>query len=201
MTDLLAARSQMAMSLAFHILFAVVGMAMPLLMVIAEGMYLRTGDRSWLELAKRWSKGTAVMCADGAVSGTVLSFELGLLWPHFMERAGPLVGLSFSMEGFAFFFEAIFLGVYLYGWNRVPPKLHLLSGVGVLISGVSSAVFVISANAWMNTPTGFRLVVGAFVDIGPLAAMFNPAGPRRPCTWCSLRLPLWGSPWRACMRS
>lgn len=177
MTDLLAARSQMAMSLAFHILFAVVGMAMPLLMVIAEGMYLRTGDRSWLELAKRWSKGTAVMFAVGAVSGTVLSFELGLLWPYFMERAGPLVGLSFSMEGFAFFFEAIFLGVYLYGWKRVPPKLHLLSGVGVLISGVSSAVFVISANAWMNTPTGFRLVDGAFVDIDPLAAMFNPAFP------------------------
>ena len=177
MTDLFAARSQMAMSLAFHIVFAVVGMAMPLLMVIAEGMYLRTKDDSWLELAKRWSKGTAVMFAVGAVSGTVLSFELGLLWPDFMERAGPLVGMPFSMEGFAFFLEAIFLGVYLYGWKKVPPKLHLAAGVGVLLSGVSSAVFVVAANAWMNTPTGFTLKAGALIDIDPWAAMFNPAFP------------------------
>lgn len=177
MTDLFAARSQMAMSLAFHIVFAVVGMAMPLLMVLAESMYLRTGDESWLELAKRWSKGTAVMFAVGAVSGTVLSFELGLLWPDFMDRAGPLVGLPFSMEGFAFFLEAIFLGVYLYGWKKVPPKLHLAAGIGVLISGVSSAVFVVSANAWMNTPAGFTLESGALIDIDPWAAMFNPAFP------------------------
>ena len=177
MTDLFAARSQMAMSLAFHIVFAVVGMAMPLLMVLAEGMYLRTRDASWLELARRWSKGTAVMFAVGAVSGTVLSFELGLLWPNFMEHAGPLVGLPFSMEGFAFFLEAIFLGVYLYGWERVPPKLHLAAGVGVLCSGVSSAVFVVSANSWMNTPAGFVLKDGALVDVQPWAAMFNPAFP------------------------
>ncbi len=177
MDDLFAARSQMAMSLAFHIVFAVVGMAMPMLMVLAEAMYLRTKDDSWLELAKRWSKGTAVMFAVGAVSGTVLSFELGLLWPDFMERAGPLVGLPFSMEGFAFFLEAIFLGVYLYGWKKVPPKLHLAAGIGVLLSGVSSAVFVVSANGWMNTPVGFTLEHGTLVDIRPWEAMFNPAFP------------------------
>jgi len=175
MTDLLAARSQMAMSLAFHIIFAVVGMAMPLLMVIAEGMWLKTRDAGWLTLAKRWSKGTAVMFAVGAVSGTVLSFELGLLWPTFMEHAGPLVGMPFSLEGFAFFLEAIFLGVYLYGWDKVPERLHFAAGVGVMICGLLSAIFVVAANAWMNTPTGFRFVDGAFVDIDPMAAFLSPA--------------------------
>ncbi|MCB9746518.1 MAG: cytochrome ubiquinol oxidase subunit I [Alphaproteobacteria bacterium] len=164
MTDLLAARSQMAMSLAFHILFAVVGMAMPLLMVLAEGMYLRTRDPGWLTLAKRWSKGTAVLFAVGAVSGTVLSFELGLLWPSFMAQAGPFIGMPFSLEGFAFFLEAIFLGVYLYGWQRVPERVHLAAGVGVLLSGVSSAIFVVAANAWMNAP-------GDFTPPGPLHPM------------------------------
>lgn len=177
MTDLFAARSQMAMSLGFHIVFAVVGMAMPLLMVIAEALALRTGDKAWLDLAKRWSKGTAITFAVGAVSGTVLSFELGLLWPGFMAYAGPIIGMPFSLEGFAFFLEAIFLGVYLYGWKRVPPLAHWLAGVGVLVSGTLSGVFVVCANAWMNTPTGFRLVDGVPVDIDPIAAMLNPAAP------------------------
>ncbi len=177
MSDLLFARSQMAMSLAFHILFAVAGMSMPLLMVLAETRWLRTGDPGWKDLAQRWAKGTAVLFAVGAVSGTVLSFELGLLWPGFMEWAGGLIGMPFSLEGFAFFLEAIFLGIYLYGWDRVPPRLHLASGIGVMISGVTSAVFVVSANAWMNTPAGFRLVAGEVVDVDPWAAMFNPAFP------------------------
>ncbi|MEW5854892.1 MAG: cytochrome ubiquinol oxidase subunit I [Myxococcota bacterium] len=177
MSDLLAARSQMAVSLAFHIIFAVVGMAMPLLMVVAEGRYLRTGDKRYLVLAKRWAKGTGIMFAVGAVSGTVLSFELGLLWPQFMELAGPAVGMPFSMEGFAFFMEAIFLGIFLYGWDRVSPRVHWLSGVMVLLSGVTSGVFVVSANAWMNTPTGFTLRDGKIVDVVPWAAMFNPAFP------------------------
>ena len=119
MSDLLAARSQMAMSLAFHIIFAVVGIGMPVLMVVAEQRYRSTGDRICLELAKRWARGTAILFAVGAVSGTVLSFELGLPWPGFMEFAGPLIGMPFSLEGFAFFTEAIFLGVYLYGWDRI----------------------------------------------------------------------------------
>lgn len=178
MTDLFAARSQMAMSLAFHILFAVAGMAMPLLMAIAEGMWLRTGDPLYKELAKRWSKGTAILFAVGAVSGTVLSFELGLLWPGFMEFAGPIIGMPFSMEGFAFFLEAIFLGVYLYGWDRISPRLHWWSGIGVVVSGVASGVFVVCANAWMNHPTGFTLdETGAVIDIDPFAAMFNAAVP------------------------
>src|SRR6266480_2438524 len=121
MNDLFAARSQMAMSLAFHIVFAAIGVAMPLLMVIAECKWLRTGDTAYLELAKRWAKGTAILFAVGAVSGTVLSFELGLLWPGFMRYAGAIIGMPFSLEGFAFFTEAIFLGVYLYGWERISP--------------------------------------------------------------------------------
>lgn len=174
MTDLLAARSQMAMSLAFHIVFAAVGIAMPLLMVLAERRWRRTGDALYLDLAKRWSKGTAIMFAVGAVSGTVLSFELGLLWPEFMEHAGPVIGMPFSMEGFAFFLEAIFLGLYLYGWQRLRPGAHLAAGVGVLIAGTASGVFVVAANGWMNQPTGFTLVDGRFTDIDPVAAMLNP---------------------------
>src|ERR687883_274490 len=158
MSDLLAARSQMAMSLAFHIIFAVVGIGMPALMVIAERRWQKTGDAVSLELAKRWAKGTAILFAVGAVSGTVLSFELGLLWPRFMKEAGAIIGMPFSLEGFAFFTEAIFLGIYLYGWNRVSRRAHLMAGILVAVSGVASAFFVVLANAWMNSPTGFRLV-------------------------------------------
>ena len=175
MSDLLAARSQMAMSLAFHILFAVVGIAMPVLMVIAERKWQKTGDPLCLELAKRWAKGTAILFAVGAVSGTVLSFELGLLWPGFMEYAGAIIGMPFSLEGFAFFTEAIFLGIYLYGWNRISPRAHLWSGILVAVSGALSGVFVVIANAWMNSPTGFDLVDGRPVNIDPIAAMMNPA--------------------------
>jgi cytochrome d ubiquinol oxidase subunit I len=175
MSDLLAARSQMAVSLAFHIIFAVIGIAMPLLMVVAERRWQKTRDPVYLDLAKRWSRGTAILFAVGAVSGTVLSFELGLLWPGFMEMAGPIIGMPFSLEGFAFFTEAIFLGIYLYGWEKVSPRAHLLAGVMVAVSGAASGVFVVIANAWMNTPTGFTLVNGAFTDIDPIAAMLNPA--------------------------
>jgi cytochrome d ubiquinol oxidase subunit I len=175
MSDLLAARSQMAMSLAFHIVFAVVGIGMPLLMVIAERRWLKSGDPIYLELAKRWSKGTAILFAVGAVSGTVLSFELGLLWPRFMEFAGPIIGMPFSLEGFAFFTEAIFLGIYLYGWERISPRSHLWAGVAVAISGIASGIFVVAANAWMNSPAGFDLVDGHAVNVDPIEAMLNPA--------------------------
>ncbi|MGB0386027.1 MAG: cytochrome ubiquinol oxidase subunit I [Ardenticatenaceae bacterium] len=175
MSDLLAARSQMAMSLAFHIIFAAVGIGMPLLMVIAEGLWLRTRDEVYLTLAKRWAKGTAIMFAVGAVSGTVLSFELGLLWPGFMAYAGPIVGMPFSLEGFAFFLEAIFLGIYLYGWERVNPVMHWFAGLMVMLSGTLSGIFVVTANAWMNSPTGFEIVDGKPVNIDPIAAMLNPA--------------------------
>src|ERR1700716_574471 len=145
MNGLFAARSQMAMSLAFHIVFAAIGIAMPLLMIIAEWRWLRTKDEVYLALAKRWAKGTAVLFAVGAVSGTVLSFELGLLWPKFMSWAGAIIGMPFSLEGFPFFAEAIFLGVYLYGWHRVPPKAHLAAGVLVAVSGAASGMFVVFA--------------------------------------------------------
>src|SRR5215470_4703515 len=175
MSDLLAARSQMAMSLAFHIIFAVAGVATPLMMCIAEWRWLRTRDETYLTLAKRWAKGTAILFAVGAVSGTVLSFELGLLWPEFMRWAGAIIGMPFSLEGFAFFTEAIFLGIYMYGWNRVSPRAHLAAGVVVAVSGAVSGIFVVIANAWMNTPTGFDLVNGRLVNIDPIAAMLNPA--------------------------
>ncbi len=175
MDDFLFARSQMAMSLAFHIIFAVMGIGMPLLMAISEGLYLKTRNSVYLELSKRWARGTAILFAVGAVSGTVLSFELGLLWPGFMEAAGSIIGMPFSLEGFAFFTEAIFLGIYLYGWDRISPRAHFLSGIMVAISGAFSAIFVVTANAWMNTPAGFRYVDGQFLDIDPIAAMLNPA--------------------------
>jgi cytochrome d ubiquinol oxidase subunit I len=174
MSDLLAARSQMAVSLAFHIIFAVVGIGMPVLMVIAERRWQKTGDPIYLDLAKRWAKGTAILFAVGAVSGTVLSFELGLLWPAFMEFAGPIIGMPFSLEGFAFFTEAIFLGIYLYGWDRISPLAHLWAGIAVAVSGAASGVFVVIANAWMNAPTGFGVVNGAIVDVDPIAGMLNP---------------------------
>ena len=177
MSDLFAARSQMAVSLAFHIIFAVVGIGMPALMVMAEWRWQRTGDPVLLELAKRWAKGTAILFAVGAVSGTVLSFELGLLWPTFMAQAGAVIGMPFSLEGFAFFTEAIFLGIYLYGWKRIAPRAHLLAGVVVAVSGALSGAFVVCANAWMNAPTGFRVVNGQVTDVDPIAAMFNAAAP------------------------
>ena len=176
MSDLLAARSQMAMSLAFHIIFAVVGIGMPVLMVIAERRWLKTGDRIYLDLAKRWAKGTAILFAVGAVSGTVLSFELGLLWPGFMEFAGPIIGMPFSLEGFAFFTEAIFLGIYLYGWDRISPRAHIWAGILVAVSGAASGIFVVIANAWMNTPTGFDLVDGRVTNVDPIAGDAEPGG-------------------------
>ncbi len=176
MTDLLAARIQMAVSLGFHIIFAVIGIALPLMMVIAEAAWLRTKAPVFRILAKNWARGAAILFAVGAVSGTVLSFELGLLWPRFMEVAGPVVGLGFGLEGFAFFTEAIFLGIYIYGWDRVPPVAHWLSGVVVAASGALSGVLVVMVNAWMNAPAGFRLGEdGKPTDIDPFAALLNRA--------------------------
>src|ERR1700758_1283535 len=152
MDNLAAARSQMGLSLAFHIIFAVIGVALPLMMTIAEWRFRATGDAAYLLLAKRWARGTAILFAVGAVSGTVLSFELGLLWPGFMRFAGSMIGMPFSLEGFAFFTEAIFLGVYLYGWDRISPRAHLGAGVAVAASGAASGIFVVLANAGRNAP-------------------------------------------------
>lgn len=175
MSDLFAARSQMALSLAFHIVFAVIGIGMPVLMALAERQWQRTRDPAYLDLAQRWARGTAILFAVGAGSGTVLSFELGLLWPRFMAFAGSVIGMPFSLEGFAFFTEAIFLGIYLYGRDRISPRAHLASAVIVAVSGTLSGVFVVIANAWMNAPTGFHMIHGQAVGVHPLAAMANPA--------------------------
>jgi len=175
MDDLIAARLQMAISLGFHIIFACIGMTMPVLMAFAEWKWLRTRRQEYLDLARAWSKGVAIFFAVGAVSGTVLSFELGLLFPTFMQHAGAIIGMPFSWEGTAFFVEAIALGVFLYGWNRLNKWVHWASGVVVGISGVLSGIFVVSANAWMNSPAGFDWKNGRAENIDPVAAMFNEA--------------------------
>ena len=168
----------MGTSLGFHIVFAVLGVGLPLLLVVAEGLWLRTQDEAWLVLARRWSRAFGILFAVGAVSGTALSFELGLLWPRFMAFSGAIFGLPFTAEGFAFFLEAIFLGLYLYGWNRLTPLAHWLTGIPVAVSGALSSVFVVMANAWMNSPSGFRLdAAGHLVDVDPIAAAFNASTP------------------------
>lgn len=166
---------QMATSLGFHIVFACIGMTMPVLMAFSEWKWIRTSEPVYLDLAKAWSKGVALFFAVGAVSGTVLSFELGLLFPGFMRHAGPIIGMPFSWEGTAFFIEAIALGVFLYGWDRLNKWVHWLSGVVVGVSGVLSGIFVVSANAWMNSPAGFSWENGEAMNIDPVAAMFNDA--------------------------
>ena len=172
----------MAVSLAFHIIFACIGMTMPFLMVISHWLWLKKKDETYLRLTQAWSKGVAIFFAIGAVSGTVLSFELGLLWPGFMKYAGAIIGMPFSWEGTAFFVEAICIGLFLYGWEKLNPYVHWTSGLLVGISGVVSGIFVVCANAWMNAPAGFDLPAGQTsfanggpVNINPVAAMFNPA--------------------------
>ena len=165
----------MAFSLGFHIIFACIGMTMPVLMAFSEWRWLRTGKEVFLDITKAWSKGVAIFFAVGAVSGTVLSFELGLLWPNFMQHAGAIIGMPFSWEGTAFFVEAIALGIFLYGWNKLNKWIHWASGVIVSISGVISGIFVVSANAWMNSPSGFDWVNGQAINIDPVKAMFNAA--------------------------
>src|SRR5690348_14326104 len=177
MSDLLAARAQRGTSLAFHIVFSALGVGIPLLLCIAEGLALRTKNPTWMMLTRRWTRATAVLFAIGAVSGTILSFELGLLWPTYTKFAGAVVGLPFMLEGFAFFLEAIFLGLYLYGWNRLSPLAHWLCSFPIWISGVASAWFIVSVNSWMNTPAGFVFKNGNVIDINPFQAMFNPSTP------------------------
>lgn len=178
MDSLLAARLQMAISLGFHMVFAALAVGMPLLMLLAEGLYLRRRDPRYLELARTWSKVTAITFAIGAVSGTALSFELGLLWPRFMEVAGPATGPAFTLEGFAFFTEAIFLGLYLYGWERLSPVAHWLTGIPVAISSAASSVLVTAADAWMQNPVGAETLVANPEAFDPIAALFrNPAWP------------------------
>jgi cytochrome d ubiquinol oxidase subunit I len=176
--DLVSARMQMALSLGWHIVIACFGVGFPVLVLLAEWRGHRTGDKTYDLLARRWAKSLAVLFAVGAVSGTILSFELGILWPGLMGRFGEVIGLPFAIEGIAFFVEAIFLGVYLYGWDRLSTRAHLLAGIPVAVSGVASAWFVVTANAWMNQPRGFVLDhQGNVLHPDPVKAMFNPATP------------------------
>jgi len=175
MDDFFAARLQMAFSLGFHIVFSCIGMVMPFFMCTAHYIWLKKKKTVYLDVTKAWSKGVAIFFATGAVSGTVLSFELGLLWPKFMEHAGPIFGMPFSLEGTAFFIEAIALGFYLYGWNRFNPWFHWFTGVVVGVSGLLSGILVVAANAWMNSPSGFDFVNGQYLNIDPVKAMFNAA--------------------------
>ncbi|MFJ1967687.1 cytochrome ubiquinol oxidase subunit I [Streptomyces sp. NPDC087903] len=173
--DLSAARAQMGFSLAWHIVIACLGVGLPALTLLAEWWGIRTGSPSHQLLARRWARAMGVLFAVGAVSGTILSFEMGLLWPGLMGRFGQVIGLPFALEGIAFFIEAIFLGIYLYAWDRLPPRRHLLTGIPIVIAGTASAFFVVCANAWMNQPRGFTLRDGKVVDVDPWAAMLNPA--------------------------
>jgi cytochrome bd ubiquinol oxidase subunit I len=173
--DLLYARQQMALSLGTHIVIACLGMAFPFIVVIAEWRGNRTGDAIYTTLARRWAKAMGVLFAVGAVSGTILSFEFGILWPRWMGRFGAVMGLPFAIEGFAFFLEAIFIGIYLYGWDRLPARIHQAVGIAIGVAGVASAFFVVAANGWMNDPTGFHIVGGKVVNVKPWAALFNSA--------------------------
>jgi cytochrome d ubiquinol oxidase subunit I len=156
--------------------FAAFGIGLPLLMLIAEGLWIRIGKDHYLQLTRTWGKATGLLFAIGAVSGTALSFELGLLWPPFMERAGSIIGPAFALEGFAFFIDAIFLGLYLYGWHRLSPVAHWLTGVPVAVSSLSSDILVVAVNAWMQVPVGFAVTEGGqFVDVDPLATFRSPA--------------------------
>jgi len=171
---LLPAREQMALTLGSHIILASFGMALPAMIFYLHRRGLR-GDDVALELAKKWSKVAGVLFAIGAVSGTVLSFELGLLWPGLMGRFGDVVGLAFALEGISFFAEAIFLGIYLYGWGRLPGRAHSMMLVPMIVSGVLGSFFVVSVNGWMNSPSGFDIVGGQVVNVDPVAAIFNGA--------------------------
>jgi cytochrome d ubiquinol oxidase subunit I len=169
------ARQMQALSLAVHIPLVCFGIAFPVLVLFAEWRYLRTGDQLYRTLARRWSRIMLALFAVGVVTGTILSFELGLLWPVWMQDFGNVFGLGFTLEGFSFFVEAIFIGIYAYGWDRLSPRLHFASGFPIAIAGVAGSLFVIAVNGWMNHPTGFTLVDGRAADVQPWSALFaNP---------------------------
>jgi cytochrome bd ubiquinol oxidase subunit I len=172
---LLEARQMQALSFAVHIPLVCFGIAFPSLVVFTEWLHLRTGDPVYRVLARRWSRVMVALFAVGVVTGTILSFEMGLLWPAFMAEFGDVFGLGFALEGFSFFVEAIFIGIYVYGWDRLSPRAHLLSGIPVVIAGFTGSLMVISVNAWMNHPTGFDFVRGQVTNVEPVDALFgNP---------------------------
>jgi cytochrome d ubiquinol oxidase subunit I len=175
--QLAPARSQMAFTLGFHIVLASLGVAFPALMLIANYRGLRRGDADALLLARRWSKVVAVTFAVGAVTGTVLSFEFGLLWPAFTGRFGEVFGVLFAIEGIFFFLEAIFVAIYIFGWRRLAPWTHFWAGVPIVVCGLGGAFSVVAVNSWMNQPQGFSPASGDVTSVDPLKVIFNPAVP------------------------
>src|SRR5579864_3718135 len=170
---LFLARQLQAVSFAVHIPLVCFGISFPAMVLFAEWRHLRTGDRLFRTIAKRWSKVMLALFAVGVVTGTILSFELGMLWPGFMAAFGDVFGLGFALEGFSFFVEAIFIAIYVYGWDRLSPRLHFASGLPIAVAGVTGSMFVISVNAWMNHPGGFMLRDGQAVDVNPWVALFG----------------------------
>jgi cytochrome bd ubiquinol oxidase subunit I len=170
---LLQARQMQALSFAVHIPLVCFGIAFPAMVLFAESLHLRTGDALYRTLARRWTRIMAALFAVGVITGTILSFEMGLLWPQFTSTFGSVFGLGFAIEGFSFFLEAIFIGIYVYGWDRLSPRAHFLSGVPIVVAGMTGSLTVISVNAWMNHPTGFETVGGRVSDVHPLSALFD----------------------------
>jgi cytochrome d ubiquinol oxidase subunit I len=169
------ARQMQALSFTAHIPLVCFGTAMPAMVLFVEWLHHRTGDPVLRTLARRWTRIMVALFAVGVITGTILSFEMGLLWPNFTATFGGVFGLGFAIEGFSFFVEAIFIGIYVYGWDRLAPRLHLLAGVPIVLSGFTGSFMVIAVNAWMNHPSGFRIVDGRAVDIHPWQALFgNP---------------------------
>src|SRR4051812_35079510 len=171
--DALEARQMQALSLAVHIPIVCFGIAFPAMFLFVEGLYLRTHNAVYKMLAKRWSKVALVIFAVGVVTGTILSFEFGLLWPEFMATFGGVFGVAFGLEGISFFVEAIFIAIYVYGWDRLSRRAHFLVGIPVVISGFTGSLNVIAVNGWMNDPEGFDVVNGHVTDVRPWDALIN----------------------------
>src|SRR4051812_27826230 len=170
---LLQAREMQALSFAVHIPLVCFGIAFPAMVMFVEWLYLRTGDELYRTIARRWTRVMVALFAVGVITGTILSFEMGLLWPNFTATFGSVFGLGFAIEGFSFFMEAIFIGIYVYGWDRLSPRAHLLSGLPIVITGFTGSWMVVAVNGWMNHPQGFRLVNGNAVDVHPVYALFG----------------------------
>jgi len=161
-----------ALSFSVHIPLVCFGISFPAMILFVEWLYLRSGDQLYRTLARRWTRVMAALFAIGVITGTILSFEMGLLWPAFTSTFGSVFGLGFAIEGFSFFTEAIFIGIYIYGWDRLSPRMHFLSGIPIAIAGMTGSLTVISVNAWMNHPSGFRLAGGKVLDVHPFTALF-----------------------------
>jgi cytochrome d ubiquinol oxidase subunit I len=172
---LLQGRQMQALSFAVHIPLVCFGIAFPAMVVFTEWLFHRTGDPLYRVLARRWTRVMVALFAVGVITGTILSFEMGLLWPNFTATYGAVFGLGFAVEGFSFFMEAIFIGIYVYGWDRLSPRMHLLSGIPIILTGLTGSFMVIAVNGWMNHPTGFTLTDGKVTDVHPVDALFgNP---------------------------